>query len=59
MPSDFVLCSCVVSVHLDELFSLCLLNHFFVLLCCQNTHQGGEIWENQVDMNLDLMVMSN
>jgi hypothetical protein len=59
MPSDFVLCPCVVFVHLDEIFDLCPLKPFlFVLICCQHTHQGGENLENQVDMNLYLMVMS-
>ena len=40
-------------------FGLSLSNHFFcVLIHCQHTHQGGEIWANQVDMNLDFIVMS-
>ena len=58
MPSDFVLCLCAVFIHLDELLGLCLSNHFFVLICCQHTHHGGENSENQVEMNLDFIVMS-
>ena len=58
MPSDFDLCLCVAFDHLDEPFGLCLSNRFFVLICCQHTHQGGENSENQVDMNLNFIVMS-
>ena len=57
MPSDFNPCLYLVFDHLDEIFSFYLSNHFFVLECCQHTHQGGD-WDNQVDMNLDFIVMS-
>ena len=49
---------CVAFVHLDELFGLCFLKPF---LCARmlSTHSSrGRNLENQVDMNLDLMVMS-
>ena len=58
MPSNFNPCLYLVFDHLDEIFSFYLSNHFFVLECCQHTHQGGDILRNQVDMNLDLIVMS-
>ena len=48
----------LMPIDLDELFGLCLSNCFFVLICCQHTHQRGENLENQVDMNLDFIVMS-
>jgi hypothetical protein len=45
MPSDLVLCSCVVFFTWMSCSSFALSNHFFVLTCCQSAPQGGEIWK--------------
>jgi hypothetical protein len=53
MPSDLVLCSCVVSFHLDELFGLCPLKPFLCAHLLSILSSRGRNLENQVDMNLD------
>jgi hypothetical protein len=59
MPSDLVLFSCLVFFHLDELFGLCSLKPFLCAHMLSIRSSRGRILENQVDMNLDLMVMSD